>query len=235
MPSQKRRRPSTANEDAPLPHNTQSAAAASLAGFTLLPLELRQHIIQVACHSSSSSSSSLSPFEADNGTMFNLALVCKEINAQVTPVLWATVAITRPSALCALQQALTAKPEWAKMTRSLHIGPQDTLPSYWWPLSRTVVGAGQYTAALGPESGFTSHWIATSLDKALLPSGCVSRQAWRWDRSTPGCRGAAVSQALGVIKAALGLNLRAHSWNIGGFRRNKQDTYNCVWSRREQI
>lgn len=216
MPTKKRRRPVTADDDPQRSSKAHSRTRAPLASFASLPLELRQLIVDLAYHSPSPVSSysfSLSPFEVGTGTMYNLALVCREFNAQVTPLLWATVAITRPSALYALHQALLASPERAKMITSLHIGPQDALPSYWWPLSRTVVDAYQYTAGLGPESGFTSHWIATSLDKTLLPSGCVSREAWRWDRSTPGCRGAAIWEALEVIKATRGLDFRAHGYH----------------------
>lgn len=206
MPPRKRLRETPANHDASTTHGDEIT---SLAGFSSLPYEVREVIIEAACLSSSSStaSTSRSPFSCDITTAYSLCLTCRETNAQVTPLLWREISITRPSSLYALHQSLLAHAHRAKLIQSIHIGPQDILPRHWWPLSSTFVEPERRPEGLLPVKMYDRphRWIASSLDRNDLPAGCGATAAWRWDQRSPSCRGAAVYAALEVIKDQLGL------------------------------
>lgn len=212
MPSKKRRRPATAEDGPQRPSSIHSKHRAPLASFSSLPRELRQMIVEVACASprSSAASPGRSPFAlvVDMSAVYNLALVCKELKEQVTPLLWRTVTITRPSALHAVQQALLTGPQRGNPITSLHIGPQDVLLSYWWPLSSVCLEGDSKYASTAGQSEFNSYWwIASSLEQDALPFDCSTRQPWRCNSRAAGCRGAAVYEALQVIQKTLGLKL----------------------------
>lgn len=207
MPSKKRRRAASADANAA----THGTVAASFELYPLLPLELREAIIKIACLSPQfpTSPHPPSPFGVDSGTTFSLSLVCRQINTQVTPLLWKSISITRPSSLYALREALLARPDRRQLIVSLHIGPQDVLPSYWWPLS-TVWCGEEYVKdyKLTRFDAATKHkWIVTSLNKGSLPSDCLDRQAWNYERRPAGCRDAAIYEAIKEAERSLEVSL----------------------------
>lgn len=202
MASKKRRRAALSAND------VQTSEAASPHIYYALPLEIRQLIVEMACLSPSSSTPFRSPFPTDVDTILTLCLVCKETHAQATDLLWQTISITRPSALFAFYQALLLRPERASLVSSLHIGPQDTLPSYWWPLSSVEYYKGSRTPLTPSEAGSPYRSIASSLGREQLPIGCTDRQAWLWDRCPSPCREAAVYEALDVVQKSLDVTLR---------------------------
>lgn len=203
MSSKKRNRAALAAGDIP------ASAATSPYIFHALPLEIRQRIVEVACLSPSSSTATRSPFPTDVATILSLCLVCKETHAQIADMLWQQVTITRPSALFAFYQALL-RPSRAALVTHLHIGPQDILPSYWWPLSR--VTCVNEDTNLGAADN-TYHSIASSLSREQLPSGCVDRQAWLWDRRPSQRREAAVYEALKVVQQSLNVDFATECAN----------------------
>lgn len=190
--SAKRSQPSSPEAEPRSAEEPQRSQPVSLQGFHLLPTELKDQVIRLACLASSSSpSTNPSPSGLDSGTMFKLSLVCRDLNAQVSPLLWRHVSITRPSALYDLVEAIKAQPGKAKDIESLHVGQYDPLPSYWWPLS-SVNDEGEWSV-----------WIASSLPRDRLPAGCEDRQSWRWDERPDGRREAAVYDALQVAHRSL--------------------------------
>lgn len=186
MPSKKRRRAASQDETTP----AHSSPATSFERFATLPAEIRHHIVQIACLSPSSSSNPSSRSSPSGGYDISMALalslVCREIYNQVFSAVWHSITITRPSSLYALHQALLAKPNRAALIKSLHIGPQDTLPPQWFPLSEDVI-----------------KWISTSLDKEQLPSGLKAIQPIALEGPTFGCREGAVRDALNAARLSL--------------------------------
>lgn len=213
MPSTKRRRsPSDDGESAATPSIfAQSARPFSLNHFLFLPTELQQIIIELACltppssTTTSSRSSDSSLPRSDIGTTASLSLVCREMHKQVAPFLWSNLTITRPSSLYALNQALALNPGRAQLITTLHIGPQDILPVDWWPLRK---GHAEALDSYGSLSyGVPERWIASSLPQSQLPTECEDGQLWPLDCSASGCRQKAVDDALEVIQASLDVNL----------------------------
>lgn len=180
----------------------------SLERYHLLPLELQHLIISLACRAPASSSTCLTPFSTDSAAVFNLCLVNSELRSQVQPLLYKEVSITRPSQLYALQQALIADSEKGKLIQRLHIGPQDILPSYWWPL--TSKQPTKLESEANPPVKFVRGPfvdLMTSSDTRDLPSGYQKRQRWGLNDSVRGCRDAAVKEAIEAAQISLGINL----------------------------
>lgn len=178
--------------------DAQRSKLATAEGYHSLPTELQRIIIDLACSSSpcseAPSSSSRQRLLQATATMRNLSLVCRQMHEQVTPLLWRSVTITRPSSLYALHQALVANPDRSKLILSLHIGPQDVLPANWWPLRLDRRG------------------VATSLEGAQLPSQCNDNQFWDLDAPSSGCRQLAILKALGVAQRRHNISLRAEDF-----------------------
>lgn len=182
--------------------------------YNKLPAELWNMVIDLAClgRPPSSPNSSGSFFQRDVPTMLSLNLVCLEMHDYVQPIIYQKIAITRPSALYALHQVLQAHPERARLVEEIHVGPQEILPPYWWPLS--VLDAPK--PRLAPrryarlDFGISSHprrLLSSSLDQSSLPFGCETRQAWSLDRSESSCREEAVHDALEQAQISLGVDL----------------------------
>lgn len=200
-PSKKRRRAAPGDEDAP----ARTIAATSFECFNALPAETRHLVVQIACLASSSSSepsSSSSFYGLYNITAArSLSLVSREMSDQVSPIVWHSITITRPSSLYALHQTLLAKPSRAVLIKSLHIGPQHVLPPQWFPLSQASV----YDK--GHKPGSPLKWLSISLVKGQLPFGMEDFQAIALDCPPSGCREAAIRDALNVAQRSLDATL----------------------------
>lgn len=198
MPSKKRLRPSSASDpgDDTNSGDKQRSKVSLTSGFLFLPAELQRIILELACFSPPSTAPPPPSqpgqqllAQRDPATMFSLTLVCRQLRNHVSPHLWRTITITRPSSLFRLYQALVASPERAGLVDSLHIGPQDILPADWWPLR------------LGRRG------IVSSLPQTRLPSGCSPGQVWPLDGSARGCQQVAVLDALQVAQECFDVDL----------------------------
>lgn len=193
MPSKKRARPTSGVSDGANPPNSFS-----LERYHLLPLELQHHIISFAClHPTPGTPSALTPFATDSATILSLCLVNRELREQVQHRLYREISVTRPSKLYALQQALVERPEKGRLIERLHLGPQDILPSHWWPLSNAYRDGYSYENPGPGRCGGPFTWIATSLDKSQLPIGYEDRQAFVLKGSSQdSCRNLAIRRAI---------------------------------------
>lgn len=207
MPSEKRRRPTSPaiNEGAAHPKPF------SLDGFHLIPVELQQLIISFAClQSTSSSRLSLTPFAAtDTATALSFCIVNREIGQWAQRLLYRDVSITRPSVLYALEQTLTANPALGKLIQRLQLGPQDILPAHWWPLCNAYA-EGYSDESPGEDSrGGPCDWIATSLEKAQLPTGYGDRHHWAIvPPASASCREQAINKAIKNLTFLYNTDLR---------------------------
>lgn len=178
------------------------------AGFNSLPFELRQTILDLTCSIPQTKSHHWLRPRYDLGLLLSLSLVSRGLNQQTQPYLFHQVCITRPSSLYALQRVLQLHAERAQLVKSLHVGPQSPLPLDWWPLSE-VKEKGKGDKA---QSYLT---ISTSLDEASLPSGCESKHKFPQHQATPGCRGAAIYDALEAAQQHLGIDLQEEGKGSG--------------------
>lgn len=217
MPSKKRRRAVFKEQDA---SNRAVKAhfdqAASLEGFSVLPVEIKVYIFELACQGFSSvGESNDAPDNQDLRTMISLSLVSHEFRTHVLPSLYKHLSITRPSSLYALSQVLQAHPQRAAFIKSLHIGPRGgPLPAHWWPLTYAYApGEGHFDETPHRVIGQPCNWLATTLEKEDLPSGCASRQSWALsaERRPSGCRDAAIHEALIEAGRSLDIDLAAAS------------------------
>lgn len=218
MPPKKRRRAASAVEDgnAVSSINAATTKPVSLAGFALLPAELKQHVIDLACIASSSSSSPPSKrclFNTDTATALALSLTSRDLNALATPSLYRAIVIIRPSALYFLHRTLKAHPRRAKLTRRLHIGPLDALPANWWPLDNAYSEGEGWTAGNNFALGRPYTWIKTTLDQAQLPVGYSPNHSWALLRLEPGCREAAITYALEAAQNYLNVDASSEGQN----------------------
>lgn len=200
MPSKKRARPTSGVIDC-----SARPMLISLERYHLLPLELQHLILSFAClHPKSGTPSALTPFATDSATVLALCLVNRELRQLVQHRLYREVSVTRPSKLYALHQALVERPEMGKLIERLHIGPQDILPPYWWPLTNAYAEGYSHESSGEEGCGGPFDWLATSLDQSQLPAGFEDRQPFLFDRSpSPSCRDAAIRQAIGTAQTIL--------------------------------
>lgn len=214
MPPKKRRRPTSAvkNGNAASSASPSATKPVSLEDFSLLPLELKQHIIGLACLAPSSSSSSppskRSLFTTDTATALALCLASKELSALAASSLYRAIIITRPSALYYLYRTLEARPERAKLTRRLHLGPLDALPADWWPLDNAFPEGEGWSAKDNRSFGLPYTWVRSTLSQSELPCGYQAGHAWALGRTLPGCREAAISDALQAAQDYLDVNIK---------------------------
>lgn len=213
MPTKRRRTPSL-EVDHPQVNNN----FARLTGYQTLPFELRQRIFELACLASPTNPVSNGGPLYDIRTCLSLSLVSKELNEKARAYLWAQISITRPSALYALREAIVAHSERGRLIRHLHIGSQTALPSHWWPLGFAWPDGEGYMPNSGGYVGRPYNWLASSLDRAHLPSGCDDQHKWALDRPTSGCRQAAIAEALQVAENALNIDLLKEGIGQGELR-----------------
>lgn len=106
---------------------------------THLPLELLEVIIPLACSPRCSTSAP----HIDTKTVARIALVSKRLYRYALPLLYTYVTLARPSQVILYARTILDRPDLARMTKTLWIGPNlDTLLSpFWWPLnaSRTAI------------------------------------------------------------------------------------------------
>lgn len=182
----------------------------SLEAFRFIPAELRQHIIDLACRCSSSSTASASTrslFCTDTATARALCLASRELNDLAISSLYGDIVITRPSALYFLDRTLKACPERAKLTRRLHLGPLDALPADWWPVTYAYPEGEGWTTKNNRYFGQPFAWIKTTLSQEELPSGYSQGHAWALGRTLPSCREAAIRDAIHAAQGFFGVYL----------------------------
>lgn len=112
----------------------------SFPSFSLLPRHVSKRIIILACRSPPSScrnnidAAKRGRLELDATTTLSLALVNKRFNKIVTPILWTSIAVKRPSVLFELVSVVEAKPALAKRIKDLHFGGDEYVIDTEWPL-----------------------------------------------------------------------------------------------------
>lgn len=124
----------------------------TLEGFFTLPHEVQTFIIKLATSSSFSpgagkaaarltaSSGTYQPHNPprvclDVATTLSLMTASKGLYDLVAPQLYASVLITRPSALAAFQFALSSRSGLANLVQSLYVGPIGQLPEWYDPIT----------------------------------------------------------------------------------------------------
>lgn len=227
MPAAKRG-PASGEDGKPAKQRKTAKAAAPLAPtsfehFSKLPNELQTRIVELACLSpvtSSAASNASSPIGAqlDRPTILGIALVSRDFYAQVAPLIYARVRLERPSRLKLFQQTLSARPALGRLVRSLHMGPDDALPSWWWPLDQGKPPARQSLDAMlfgGPYYLLRSGLRGTAEDEAALPVWCKPDRQWSVNKANKDCRAQAVFAALWAASRALNAHLTNEGvgWN----------------------
>lgn len=226
--------PSTLHED----DTGESAACGpskrtSLENFFTLPHEIKVSVIKLACSrilTSPSASPSSTPSHAsaaahppaspgkptcsalpliDGANALSLILVSRSLYALVAPLIWESAWLTRPSQVASFHSAIAARPQLGRLVKSLHVGPDDELPDWWWPL----VDQENYTDRDSSSSAPPPHvFIRSSFqhpeDTPLRPDWCMPDEDWALEnRPDENCGRAAVYDALTVVQDALDVNL----------------------------
>lgn len=179
----------------------------SFTSFTLLPRELADRIITLACRAPGPSTpayenvSFRSPLALDVDTTLSLAQVSKTIDEIVVGILYDAVRITRPSALLELLRTVSTRPQLGMLIKHLHIGAEETLANQKdWPLEMQDREDGERLEYPTPR-------LRTSLfhpgdddedQSTLLPEWCGSLQSWPLEPARLDCQGAAVTAAIRV-------------------------------------
>lgn len=124
-----------------------TSPATSFPAFTRLPSHIAQRILVLACRSAPSSCHPLDAakrgrLELDATTTTSLARVSKAINKVITPILWTSIRIVKPSALIELAAAVEARPILGQRIKNLHFGGEEMQVTSEWPLG-IEVGKGK--------------------------------------------------------------------------------------------
>lgn len=189
--------------------NGAASTLPSLQNFALLPNELRTRIVKLACRlpasspldadESSTTSSSATP-GLDTATAVNLVRVSRSLYAVVTPLIWSHVWITTASALASFHHAIAAGPQLGRLVVNLHIGPDDQLPEWWYPLHPR--------AMLRPVVTTISHSLRSAQEAQLLPLWCDKDEDWTLtDTPADDCRDLAIHLALQALQRSLDIDL----------------------------
>lgn len=102
----------------------------------ILPDELLNIIVRMACHSSNDESE---PPAIDVKMMHSFALVSKPLYNLVTPFLYAHVRLTKPSDVLLYARTVSLQPSLAMHTKTLWIGPDEShaeAQEDCWPLDK---------------------------------------------------------------------------------------------------
>lgn len=188
------------------------AGPTSFEHFEKLPRELRTRIITLACCSpATDNAKSVSPITStDLSTSLSIALVSREHYALAVPIIYAHVRLERPSRLQLLQRTLAARPALGRLITSLHIGPDDELPRWWWPIDKGTPPARRSLDdilycrdILFLRSGLRGR----PEDEALLPVWHKPDRQWSLNRANNDCRASAVFSATAAAARALDVAL----------------------------
>lgn len=221
--------------------NTKESAAsastkpASRNNFALLPDELQDFIVKLACSmpvtssssttpatsrsslspasstSASAVASSTAPVGPDVSTTLILVRVSRSMYALVTPFIWNHVRINRPSQLVTFKKALCSRPHLGRLIKSLHVGPDDPLPPWYHPIIEHDPAYDSDSSVITTDY-YTDFRITSSL-RGALALALLPRGSWREEGyllNFPAyydCRSAAISDALEALQAGLDVNL----------------------------
>lgn len=123
------------NADNATPQPRHVEPPRNLSGFWKLPKELRDRILSIACTTDILHRYDKIGRAGDcTKTIIRLSQASRYFYAFATPLLYAHVRLDRPSALRLFHQALASRPALGRLVKSLHIGPQEAVPEYWWPI-----------------------------------------------------------------------------------------------------
>lgn len=151
-------------------------------------------------------------------------LTCKKFNELVVPLLYKSVWLSRPSALACFQSALSARPQLARLVKSLHVGPDSTMPHWYYPLQIEDAWGGSSPARTS---------IKTSLrdldDAKLLPQCCSRYHAWNVKSSGYDAASRAVSQALLAAQRDIDVDLDAYEQSSLGLRLSPHEAKVRIW------
>lgn len=180
-----------------------------LTQFWKLPKELQQRIIIAACGPPTLFRSEVPGRTWDcTRTMNRLSQSGKELYALATPLLYANVRLTRPSALRQFQQTLASRPALGRLVKTLHIGPTEALPDNWWPIVRSwgiIEDEWRFRVNLIHHHNDPQQWGCRTHD---LPLKICTREDWRWEKAT--------SDALQAASCALDVDLHHDSRSYSG-------------------
>lgn len=105
--------------------------------FWHLPREIRQCILTLACHHDRLRHDHDPGLSTDCSRTINaLSLTSRALYADMMPLLYENVRLTRPSDLRIFAATLNTRPSLGQLVRRIHIGPVDEVERDWWPLQR---------------------------------------------------------------------------------------------------
>lgn len=190
-------------------HHTNTTIVSLIMSFAVLPRELQTRILLYA----------LEPANASSQAAV-LALVSRNCNAIITPLLYRHVRVTTPSMLRSIHAAVQAKPALAKLVQSIHIGPDSELLSQGWPLVLEEEEGGGSILALMP-----------TLDKSLLPIWVQPGLAF--DIHCPhdlGCKDFAIHRAIRRALEDLDVKAIRRGWSESGRKIGIRAWASRLWS-----
>lgn len=188
--------------------SSSPALATSFPSFSLLPPEIANRILTLACRSPEPSCKDAkeakrrSPLSLDVATTLSLTLVSRAVSKVATTVLWETIRITKPSALLELYAAVREKPELAERIEHLHAGAEVMMPASEWPLS---ISYSDWSIHGGPMLSLSASFKGGDAAQRL-PQGIIYGLPWpvqpqqkRLSDSREVAIGAAIEAALECI------------------------------------
>lgn len=191
---------STSGTNAKSSSDGTESSVKSLSAFFGLPRELQVRIAELSCRAYKDAIWR-SELDLHDDNALNLLCTSRYFHALVTPIFYAHIRATRPSALVSLFKTVAAHPERGSMIRSLHLGPDDELDRSHWPL-KTREGKLYLRSSLHCHLG-TLFYSTRFNDQDLEPKWHYENWEVSLTEAAPHCRGRAIFAALQAAELAL--------------------------------
>lgn len=192
-------------------------------GFCDLPQEIRNRILVAACQAGRWNGRDNPVGHSDDctKTTTTLALVCKDFYRQTLLLLYTSVRLPWPSSLAAFQRTLAARPALGTLIRRLHIGPDESLPRYWWPLEDKHGHGGSEYLRVKLRDWFTDPRQMKYFSSILrLPLAGPEETGDSWEAANQALRAASQGLDIDLKKASFaksGPRIGSDAWHVRVF------------------